>query len=348
MRSLFVLVRRIKCDETKPECYRCTSTGRKCDGYEETFDCDRHIVPISECDGSSSSSSSSPECQVLSVFQSAKEQRAFRFFRERTIQQLSGLYYNDNDNFWKGILLQAAFADDGIRAAVVSLGSLHEDYEQSGTMSMGVDSFALKQYNLAIRQHLDSSMVFHKDPYQMDNYVASCMIFVCIELLQGHYMSALSLVKGAVNLFYNCTPDFKRRSAWPLQTFEAMLSRFQAQAVGLIGANAVGEVIPPRLKAATHPTIPAVFSSVAEARDILEFYNHTHTLSRPLDPPPHRALDPAKFEFFRDLVSRWSSAFDGMLETLDRETLERDQQAINVLQIWRVMSDTGEFLGRMR
>lgn len=26
-------IRRIKCDETKPHCQRCTSTGRKCDGY---------------------------------------------------------------------------------------------------------------------------------------------------------------------------------------------------------------------------------------------------------------------------------------------------------------------------
>lgn len=27
-------IRRVKCDETKPNCKRCTSTGRKCDGYE--------------------------------------------------------------------------------------------------------------------------------------------------------------------------------------------------------------------------------------------------------------------------------------------------------------------------
>ncbi|KAH3001521.1 hypothetical protein KXV73_001875, partial [Aspergillus fumigatus] len=26
-------VRRVKCDEEKPTCCRCRSTGRKCDGY---------------------------------------------------------------------------------------------------------------------------------------------------------------------------------------------------------------------------------------------------------------------------------------------------------------------------
>ncbi|KAK7574804.1 hypothetical protein V3481_016776 [Fusarium oxysporum f. sp. vasinfectum] len=27
-------IRRVKCDEDKPSCHRCTSTGRKCDGYD--------------------------------------------------------------------------------------------------------------------------------------------------------------------------------------------------------------------------------------------------------------------------------------------------------------------------
>ena len=31
--SDYVRIRRVKCDETKPECERCTTTGRKCDGY---------------------------------------------------------------------------------------------------------------------------------------------------------------------------------------------------------------------------------------------------------------------------------------------------------------------------
>ncbi|KAK4500857.1 hypothetical protein PRZ48_009049 [Zasmidium cellare] len=30
-------IRRVKCDETKPNCNKCVSTGRKCDGYESPF-----------------------------------------------------------------------------------------------------------------------------------------------------------------------------------------------------------------------------------------------------------------------------------------------------------------------
>ncbi|KAL1797969.1 hypothetical protein ACET3X_004575 [Alternaria dauci] len=30
-------VRHVKCDETKPKCLKCTSTGRKCEGYEASL-----------------------------------------------------------------------------------------------------------------------------------------------------------------------------------------------------------------------------------------------------------------------------------------------------------------------
>ncbi|KAH4069175.1 hypothetical protein HBH98_012240 [Parastagonospora nodorum] len=30
-------IRKVKCDEEKPFCKRCTSTGRTCDGYDVTF-----------------------------------------------------------------------------------------------------------------------------------------------------------------------------------------------------------------------------------------------------------------------------------------------------------------------
>ncbi|TEY71535.1 hypothetical protein BOTCAL_0091g00200 [Botryotinia calthae] len=33
--SEIATVRRVKCDEGRPSCQRCISTGRKCDGYEK-------------------------------------------------------------------------------------------------------------------------------------------------------------------------------------------------------------------------------------------------------------------------------------------------------------------------
>src|SRR3569833_880855 len=33
----YARIRKVKCDETKPFCHRCVSTGRACDGYESPF-----------------------------------------------------------------------------------------------------------------------------------------------------------------------------------------------------------------------------------------------------------------------------------------------------------------------
>ncbi|XXG94225.1 hypothetical protein Hte_000479 [Hypoxylon texense] len=64
--SLFCIrilkIRRVKCDETKPACTRCTSTGRKCDGYDGQAPPRRKKAPpptSTSADPSVSSSSSS-------------------------------------------------------------------------------------------------------------------------------------------------------------------------------------------------------------------------------------------------------------------------------------------------
>ncbi|KAI1469962.1 uncharacterized protein F4812DRAFT_457358 [Daldinia caldariorum] len=57
-------IRRVKCDETKPACTRCTSTGRKCDGYEG-MPPPRPKKPAAAASLPPSSSSASPDPQQL-------------------------------------------------------------------------------------------------------------------------------------------------------------------------------------------------------------------------------------------------------------------------------------------
>ena len=228
--------------------------------------------------------------------------------------------------------------DSGIRYAVTALGSLHEDFEKTGDIDNFQDEFALKQYNMAIRQHLDNSLAFKNDPDKVDNYVASCMVFMCIELLQSHYLSALSLVAGAVNLFYESNADLRRSSAWPLELVEALLSRFQAQAVGLVGPAAIGWTTPPRLNALASQRIPHKFGTIAEARESLEHFSHSHALSRPM----RELLEAPPFdEKYMDIAAQWSSAFDALVESLGDNLKERERRALNVLKIWQRTMTTG-------
>ncbi|KAK5165803.1 uncharacterized protein LTR77_008726 [Saxophila tyrrhenica] len=310
-------IRRVKCDETKPSCHRCTSTGRTCDGYE--------AVP--------------GEFPMIlwpsSIFSSLKEHRSFFFYLEKTARQVSGF---DENDFWNRVILQAAHEDAATRAAVVALGSFHEDYVRTGEAERTQDDFALQQYNLAIRQHLAHLKAYSEDPDQVDRYLASCMIFICIELIQCHYVSALSLIRGAVKLFYEqCR---RTKSAWPIETFELLLSRLQAQAVGLLSPSAVPNTIPPQYKRIGEFEMPKRFTTVSEAKQHLEFYSHSQILSSDALEEPYygRALTPSQC---LELLDRWTLAFDAMVAYHGENMTDHDRRAANVLLIWKLMLAVG-------
>ncbi|KAK6376521.1 hypothetical protein LTS17_007116 [Exophiala oligosperma] len=164
-------VRRVKCDENKPACDKCTSTGRKCDGY---------------------SSEDDPKAtgQVLSarpshfVNVSAHEFRAFQFFHEQTRFQLSGFH---DCELWDMLVLQAAQEDIAVRHALVAFSTLHEafarrsrEHDDDQTAS---DQLALRQYNLAIRRHLDR-LGGSDFPCNLDERaMVPCLIFIGIETI---------------------------------------------------------------------------------------------------------------------------------------------------------------------
>jgi hypothetical protein len=276
---------------------------------------------------------------ISCIFQSAKERRAFQFFQERTSQQIAGL---SEFEFWNRTILQAIFTEPGIRCAVVAFGSLHEGFEKTGNTRYADDAFALQQYNAAIRHHIDSLAGVEPDPEKVDNYVASCMIFVCIEILQGHYQSALSLVIGAVKLFYQCNESLTRLSAWPLEALENLLSRLQSQAVGLIGFVSVGTTVPPRLKAAAFPGIPTEFSHATQAKDYLEFYSHMHALTRgSMETPKITQPESAEFQMYLRILSQWSAAFESLITSQQHNFSEAEQRTVNILRIWQTMTSAG-------
>lgn len=112
-----------------------------------------------------------------------EEKRAFYFFQHVTAPCISGDF---DAVFWRSVVLQVAQTEPAVRHAVLSVSTLHEGLTQ-GTIVQSTDgcptqSFALQQYNKAIARLLD----------QMNNPLTkplasllTCVLFVCIEFLQG-------------------------------------------------------------------------------------------------------------------------------------------------------------------
>lgn len=259
---------------------------------------------------------------------SPSERRAVSFFRERTGPELSGLCDGD---FWCKLVLQAAHADAGLRHAVVALAAVHEDFE-GGDLNGRNATFALRQYNLAIGKHLE--VLLASNGPTLDEYLAPCIVFICIELMQHHYGSAVSLVMRAVRMFDKASIKDQNRSAWPIKFFQSLLSRLQVQALGLAGPTAVGSIVAPQ--AAQPPSIPKVFSSVAEAAACFEAYTNIEQLYAAARSdrgnPPGRHASPlmqrSNEQRWVEYLEAWTAAFDGLLRNTDYTTLTPGEQNV--------------------
>ncbi|KAF2796055.1 hypothetical protein K505DRAFT_416060 [Melanomma pulvis-pyrius CBS 109.77] len=203
-------IRRVKCDEAKPDCYRCTSTGRKCDGYAP-----------------SSSSPPLPPCNKLEFIpglfhralslrpqlQSAEEHESFHFFENQAILELPGFF---TSSFWQREVLQAAKCQPAIRYAVMALGAMHRRYI-TGTTMAGDSSdkqlaFALRQSNRAIKEILAHGSTVGTSKISKADRVTimtTCVLFNCMACLQGHLKEALQHLRGGIKLLREVDDEAK-------------------------------------------------------------------------------------------------------------------------------------------
>ncbi|KIW09183.1 uncharacterized protein PV09_00114 [Verruconis gallopava] len=205
-------IRHVKCDETKPECVKCTSTGRKCDGYSEPKLPKAKAKRVSSKDNTTLSRSTTPERQLQLHLGNARERRALEFFFHRTAPQLSGFF---SRSFWNGCVLQISAYEPTIRYAMVAVSAMYEDEGMVGFSPVagteGHAAFALESYNKAINSLVH---VVKSNPESIRIPVMAAIIFVCLEFLRGHVDSALTHIESGVRML----------KAWRENAFKDMIS----------------------------------------------------------------------------------------------------------------------------
>src|SRR6266536_6710913 len=110
---LNIRIRRVKCDETKPRCNRCTSTGRKCDGYKPFApNKTKKSKDVIKCPSELASSSVTLYNPSVDIKGSMYQRMSFHYFQSRNIAQLPG---NFEPYFWDHLVLQFSHQDPTIR-----------------------------------------------------------------------------------------------------------------------------------------------------------------------------------------------------------------------------------------
>ncbi|KUJ24184.1 uncharacterized protein LY89DRAFT_776347 [Mollisia scopiformis] len=230
--------RRVKCDETRPQCIRCLKYGTECGGY----------LPGRRRPPSSSYGSFAQQARALvpknhgpmmlqpasTLFESELELHYFRLFSDRIAAEICPYF---NPESWSRMILQACMHEASIRHAAVAIGALGKTYEMAHAGKCAVDGQTLlleierlpapgttresrTRQGLGQSEDLASESYMHhrhaleqydKAIKRMRNDISSgnqsmrttliiCIIIICFEAIHGNHESAAGQLQSGLAL----------------------------------------------------------------------------------------------------------------------------------------------------
>lgn len=207
-------IRRVKCDETKPHCLRCISTGRNCEGY------------IVKPDGRKRSKKLKPpqisrqqrqqqQCQlyqqqsIISVpgvnFSGSRDEwQAFDYFRSCTLQSLS---YSLQAQSWAvKFMMQLSHHDEAVRLAAVALGALNRRFQINQLLTLdnesanGHQELARQHYLKAL--HLLVRQLARNGLGTVENSLSACFLLSVFEFMQGNDEACCMHIRHGLTILF--------------------------------------------------------------------------------------------------------------------------------------------------
>ena len=202
-------IRRVKCGEEKPECLRCSSTGRKCDGYDESLGppLRRRAEELERArrdfihDNQRSEAMRPPPADAAETESEAETRRRLL----RTTAAAAGADpaapAGGFAAFWQRFVPEALVEDEAVRHAVTALSSARHRLRSAagrglpGVTPHDLDAVATQQYDRAVsclaRRAWDPS------PASLRSTLVCCLAFICLESLRANRAAAAAhLVNG--------------------------------------------------------------------------------------------------------------------------------------------------------
>ncbi|KAJ5935617.1 hypothetical protein N7466_005164 [Penicillium verhagenii] len=342
--------RRVKCDESRPACRRCVSTGRVCDGYGIWGGGGSPYGPPQ------SNKALSTYCTPVPLgSMTHEEQMYFDWFLDRTTKKFAGLFASE---FWETLVLQASAQEPAVRHAVVALSAAHRfDHSNSAwsiptTYGLDAEQFTLQQYNKAIHHLRWMKGSTHKNTLRVA--LVTCMIFVTLEYLRGQYQMGSAHLRYGLQLLASMSTTQPRSSLSPnvLSPAEdfahnALIDSYsrlsiQAAMFGHVPSHMCIMTRDPQVHA-----IPYAFTSILDARRTLDdllnrgyclkrhFYNirFSQSQSKTIDPE----IAETQHGIVTDLVL-WRKAYNASIARLESEANCKDKFGNTLLPLYHEMA----------
>ncbi|PWY83901.1 sugar transporter [Aspergillus sclerotioniger CBS 115572] len=223
-------IRRIKCDQSRPSCVKCVSTGRTCDGYSEmplAFRVEKPEVESTHPHKEINRADSSDSCYSCTTISAHESEQWHSKSNGLTSQNLGSLmilpvtgtqadimcFFQDisikhlNEyrpcELWRQTLMFFAQTVPSVRHAAMALALMHQIYldRHSNNQVYLPDKAPLLHYNRAIQLLLNPEAGDSAETRVVTLLV--CYLFTCFDHLAGDNVQALKHLRGGVALSHN-------------------------------------------------------------------------------------------------------------------------------------------------
>lgn len=218
-------IRKVKCDEGKPACRRCVSTGRSCDGYGVWGGGQK---PYSRSQAAQIQRPGAVICRPVNAYFPSRipaEKECFDWFVIRTVRKLPGSYSSE---FWSMILLQASHSEPAVLHASLALSAIHKTGIVNNDATSNMEQFALQNYVKAIgllKPHFEA-----KQESSSRVILIVCIIFVSLELLRGHFGTARTHLENGLRIIKD-SHESSPSSACGQSQFNALSGNFTSDCI---------------------------------------------------------------------------------------------------------------------
>jgi hypothetical protein len=201
-------IRRVKCDEAKPFCLRCTKFGVTCDGYEPRKT-KKETKPVSITHkrelAIKEQALPSVHLQPDLAFHlrvEPEDLQYFRLFKDQTTFELCGGFFDEP--VWTRMVLQACHEAPCIQRIALSIAGLSRakqanHFKDSKEPKDPHEEYALKQYVKSLREfRLFVASNGTPDPRML--LMAGLLIY-CFECLQGNIDNGIQQIQSMISAF---------------------------------------------------------------------------------------------------------------------------------------------------
>ncbi|KAI1081490.1 hypothetical protein F5B20DRAFT_67114 [Whalleya microplaca] len=200
-------VRKVKCDEGRPACHRCISTGRICDGYGiwggGSNSYGRHSSP------ERGNSIKSYDVPAITSATSKEDRQCLEWFTYRTASKLPGAFASA---FWDTLVFQATSEEPAVMHAVLALSSAHrreglsiEYLRTDENIPDEYEQYTLRHYSKAIKNvqpHLST-----RTRASIRIALITCLLFVIMECIRGRHTAANAHLQAGLKLLEECRTE---------------------------------------------------------------------------------------------------------------------------------------------